>query len=239
MERKTKKQASTEFQGVSGLTKIREIDIDELCFDDRNANRGTELGKELIHNSISKNGVGRGVLVDRHLKLIAGNHAVKEMKAQGIDRVIVVPTDGKTLVVTQRVDIDKDSRAGHELALSDNRASEANLNFDPDLIRDLEAEFDLDLLDMGINLNEGGPYFPGDEEPDGAEAMETSYGEKDNSKYSGGEGIEEKGFEQSFFPLSIALTKAERLAFDAFKKSKKLHTDTEGFQFMFQLCKNG
>src|ERR1044072_106855 len=159
---KMKRETNNE-QPADTLTGIRRISIADLQFDDRNANQGTELGKELLQTSITKYGVGRGVLADKNLKLIAGNHAVKEMMEQGVEQVIVIPTDGKKLVVSQRIDIDKDSKAGHELALADNRVTQANLQFDMSVIRELEAEFDLELDDLGINLHEEGPYFPGSE----------------------------------------------------------------------------
>lgn len=212
-------------------SEIRRIKITDLQFDDRNANLGTDLGKELLHNSISKYGIGRGVLADKNLKLIAGNHAVQEMMDQGIEEVIVIPTDGKTLVVTQRVDIDKNSKAGNELALADNRVSQANLNFDMSVIRELDAEFDLDLTDIGINLNDEGPYFPDDRyrRPDGTEQMETSYGEK-RFPVAG----DSKEFIQHFFPLAITLSKAQRLEFDNWKRLKNVRTDTDAFTLMFK-----
>lgn len=215
----------------SGMSDIRKINIKDLLFDDRNANQGTGLGKELLQNSISKYGVGRGVLADKNLKLIAGNHAVKEMMEQGVEQVIVIPTDGKTLVVTQRVDIDKDSKEGHELALADNRVTQANLQFDMSVIRELDAEFDLDLADLGINMYEEGPYFPGAEQQEPQEQdMETSYGERSSADYHNGV----KEFEQNYFPLAITLTKAERLSFDSWKKENGVRTDTEAFSLMFK-----
>lgn len=215
---------------------IRRINIADLLFDDRNANQGTELGKELLQNSISKYGVGRGVLADKNLKLIAGNHAVKEMMEQGVEQVIVIPTDGKTLVVTQRIDIDKDSKAGHELALADNRVTQANLQFDMSVIRELDAEFDLDLGDLGINIHEAGASFPGsgygEEEDDGTDS---SY---EKGSHPAHQGPEEKEFTPSLFPLAVTLTKAERLAFDNWKKERGVRTDTEGFSLMFKKIKN-
>lgn len=219
---------------ASALGDIRRIKISDLQFDDKNANSGTDLGKELLQTSLTKYGVGRGVLADRNLKLIAGNHAVKEMMDQGIEEVIVIPTDGKTLVVTQRMDIDKNSKAGTELAIADNRVSQANLQFDMSVIRELNAEFDLDLTDLCINLHEDGPYFPetGYRLPDGTEQMETSYGEK-NISYTNGQ----KEYVQSSFPLAITLTKAERIEFDNWKKAQNVRTDTDGFLLMFKTIK--
>lgn len=215
------------------LPGIRRINIADLQFDDRNANQGTELGKELLQTSIAKYGIGRGVLADKNLKLIAGNHAVKEMMEQGVEQVIVIPTDGKTLVVTQRVDIDKDSKEGHGLALADNRVTQANLQFDMSVIRELDAEFDLDLEDIGINIHEEGPYFPGYQPVDSSDQMETSYGERTHTDYSN----EVKEFEQTYFPLAVTLTKAERIAFDQWKREEGARTDTEGFALLFKMVK--
>ena len=206
---------------------IKELDISELSLDDRNANLGTELGKKLLRTSIHKYGAGRGVLVDKNLKLIAGNHAVQEMKEQGIERVIVVPTDGKTLVVTQRTDIDKDSKVGHELALADNRTNQANLNFDLEVIQELNAEFDLDLDDLSIDFNDGAPSFSDEYE-------EEYYGEGDNSKSTGGETIDES--EPTLFAVAVSLTRDQRKAFDFLKRQKKMRTDTDAFLFMLKMC---
>lgn len=218
-------QAGKEFEADLPVHPIRKIKIDELQLDDRNANKGTEKGKEIISNSIELYGIGRGVLADKNLKLIAGNHAVKEMKERGIENVIVVPTDGKTLVVTQRTDIDKDSKEGHGLAIADNRASEANLNFDVDVIRELDAEFDLDLDLLGIDLG-GGPFFPpvddedDEEERDASEVMETDAGTSASNSVN-------------LFPVAIMITKAEKLAFDNWKKKNSCKDDTEGFRLLF------
>lgn len=226
-----KKPGDAKTQAIEGIRKIK---IADLRFDDRNANQGTELGKELLQTSISKYGVGRGVLADKNLKLIAGNHAVKEMMEQGVENVIVIPTDGKTLVVTQRIDIDKDSKEGHGLALADNRVTQANLQFDMEVIRELEAEFDLELDELGINIQEEGPYFPGHQPIEGSDQMETSYGEKSSTGYSS----ETKEFEQTYFPVAVTLTKAERLAFDKWKKENEARTDTEAFCLLFKKANN-
>lgn len=229
-----KKQDGKAFEPSELIPDIKRININDLIFDDRNANQGTGLGKEVIQTSISKYGIGRGVLVDKDFKLIAGNHAAAEIKEQGYEDVIVVPTKGKTLVITQRLDVEKDSKIGHGLAIADNRSTQANLNFDVDLIKDLDAEFDLDLADLAININEDGPFFPGsDEQSDASDQMETSYGEKDNSVYQQSEGIQ-----QNLFPVMAALSKAERLKFDGYKKANNLRTDTETIiQMMNILCR--
>lgn len=218
MRRKTKNQAGKEFQAESSLTEIRRINIEDLSLDDRNANQGTALGKKLLHGSIERYGVGRGVLVDKDLKIIAGNHAVKEMKAQGIENVIIVPT--------QRTDVDKDSKIGHELAIADNRVNQVNLSFDVDLIRELKSEFDLDLIDLDVDISESENDTDGYSDKD-------DYTDNDNSKGGGGESIDESS-DQEFYPVTVTLTKFERFDFDRWKKVNNVTTDTEAFHLMFK-----
>ncbi len=196
----------------------KKVQITDLKIDDRNANKGTDQGKDLLAVSLQKYGAGRSVLIDKDGKVIAGNHTVKEAYRQGITDVIVVETDGSQLVAVKRTDIKKDSKEGHELALADNRVSQANLNFDIDLIRDLNAEFDLDLGEIGFDMADGGPNFS-EAEPDAMESMETSGGYE-----SAGTGT---GNSQNVFPFMASLTKAQRLDIDKVKKELGLKSDTD------------
>ena len=244
----SKKAKIADDENVYPVEGVRKINISDLQFDDRNANQGTELGKELLQSSIAKYGVGRGVLADKNLKLIAGNHAVKEMIEQGIEQVLVIPTDGKTLVVTQRIDIEKDSKAGHELAIADNRVTQANLQFDTEVIRELDAEFDLDMQDLGIDIYEEDTSYQGyihkvveDENDDGEEEEEDEEEQEEKADIShetknhlGDRAPEENTFSPSLFPLAITLTKAEKIAFDKWKKEAKVRTDTQAFCLLFK-----
>lgn len=135
--------------------------IDKLKFDKRNANKGTQIGGSLLEKSISKNGLGRSVLVDKDFNLIAGNKTTETAGALGLDNCIVVDTDGTKLVVVRRTDVAIDSKKGRELAISDNQVSKMNLDFDIDVIQDLAVDFDIDVNEWGlgdfdsININMG------------------------------------------------------------------------------------
>lgn len=129
---------------------VRREKIDSLRPDSRNANRGTEYGGHLLEKSLRELGMGRSVLADRHGNLIAGNKTTEAAAALGFEDVIVVPTDGKTLVVVQRTDLDLDSAAGRALAIADNKVGQVNLDFDADVLADLATEFDIDLRDWGF-----------------------------------------------------------------------------------------
>jgi len=87
------------------------------------------------------------VLADRQGRLIGGNKTLEAIEALGDDvQVVVVPSTGDTLVVTQRVDLDLDSEDGvaRELAFADNRVAELNLAWDAQQIAEgMDAGLDL------------------------------------------------------------------------------------------------
>ena len=122
--------------------------LSDLIFDNKNFNKGNEFGNSLIEKSIQKNGLGRGVLVDKNNRIIAGNKTVENAGSLGFDDIIIVETTWNQLVVTKRTDIDLDSKQGRELALSDNATSKANLTWNFD---NLNSAFkDLELKEWGV-----------------------------------------------------------------------------------------
>lgn len=127
--------------------KVKKINsIKDLEFDDLNANRGTVRGRGMIEDSLQRHGAGRSVLVDKKGKLIAGNKTAEVAGEIGLKDVIVVPTDGKKLVVVQRTDLDLDADPeARELGVLDNRTSEVSLHWDAQNLRLLEQQ--------GVNMS--------------------------------------------------------------------------------------
>ena len=106
----------------------------DLIHDDKNFNKGSEVGAELIKKSFSKFGAGRSILLDKNNRIIAGN---KSVEFSGIDDVQIIESDGTKLIAVKRTDIDLDTPLGREMALADNASAKANIVFDAELI---EAE---------------------------------------------------------------------------------------------------
>ena len=114
--------------------------VTDLVLDDKNANRGTTRGRGALAESIHRFGAGRSVLADRRGCVIAGNKTVEQAKALNLP-IRVIATDGKELVVVQRRDLDlqTDPKA-RELALADNRVAELDLEWDPEVLKELRAQ---------------------------------------------------------------------------------------------------
>ena len=118
--------------------------ITEFTQDPQNANKGTERGKEMLDTSISKLGAGRSIVVDKHGTIIAGNKTAQSAIANGLSDALVVETTGDKLVVVKRNDLDlaTDAKA-KELAIADNRVGEISLEWDQEVLLELQDEIDL------------------------------------------------------------------------------------------------
>jgi len=141
---------------MPSAVKIRTIS--DLTPDSKNANKGTKRGREMLSASIEKYGVGRSILVDRAGRVIAGNKTLKAVAKNGT-KIRVVPTKGKELVVVQRTDLDLDSKEARELAVADNRVGELGLDWDADVLKDLDVDLsqffkDIELKGLGIEVAE-------------------------------------------------------------------------------------
>ena len=121
----------------------------EIVPDDKNANKGTKRGLELLEKSLEKFGAGRSILVDKNGRVIAGNKTIQAAIEKGFD-VQVVKSDGKRVIAVMREDIDLDTPEGRELAIADNRVAEMDLDWDGDVLRELSEE-GIDFSDFFFN----------------------------------------------------------------------------------------
>jgi len=121
----------------------------ELISDDKNFNKGSDIGAEMIRKSFEKFGAGRSILLDKNNRIIAGN---KSVEYSGIEDVLVIESDGSQLIAVKRTDIDLDSEQGREMALADNASAKANIVFDAELV---EAELGVAVCEeWGINASQ-------------------------------------------------------------------------------------
>nr|DAX20120.1 MAG TPA: ParB protein [Caudoviricetes sp.] len=141
------------------MSKIVETTIDKLHPDDKNFNKGTEYGEHLMEQSLRKFGLGRSILLDRNNQIIAGNKTTEKAGELGFEKVVIVETDGNTLVAVKRNDIDLDSAEGRELALADNATSEANLEWDYNTINQAVEEFGISTTSWGVKIDDLQPLY--------------------------------------------------------------------------------
>ncbi len=130
-------------------TKLYGADLTELVADNHNANRGTDKGRKMLADSVRDLGAGRSIVVDKNGIVIGGNKTRDAMIAAGMKDAVIVETDGKSLVVVKRTDLDMADLHGpaRRMAYADNRVAEIDLDWDPAVVMaDLDMGVDLDGL---------------------------------------------------------------------------------------------
>ena len=130
------------------------MNLDALKLDAHNANKGTRRGAQALDASLKDYGAGRSILLDRKGQVIAGNKTLEAAKRAGYKRVVVVPSDGKTLIAVQRDDLDLDSSKGRALAVADNRAGELGLNWDCGVLAEIAKQNDLSAFFNPVELRD-------------------------------------------------------------------------------------
>lgn len=121
-------------------TQVEVLSVEDLEFDDKNPNKGTDRGRDTVRNSIVENGFGRSILIDKNGRIIAGNKSTEAAIKSGLKTVKVIKTKGDEIIAVQRVDVDLDSPEGRRLAVGDNRAAELGIEWDPEVISSLTGE---------------------------------------------------------------------------------------------------
>lgn len=131
--------------------------LSDLKFDNQNINKGSEYGNSLLEKSLQEGGAGRSILIDKNGVIIAGNQTTQKASELGFEEVIIVPTDGKTLVAVQRMDIDINSPEGAKLKILDNTVSKHNYVEDAQVMEIVCEEYDLDPKSLGLSTLELAP----------------------------------------------------------------------------------
>ena len=116
------------------MPRVRIIPIAQLILDEKNANKGTERGRELLGKSLRTYGAGRSLVVDRNNRVIAGNKTLEAARSAGFESIAVIETDdiiAKCLMGRLHLKEDKKAR---ELAIVHNRVGEVDLEWNPEAL---------------------------------------------------------------------------------------------------------
>ena len=126
--------------------------IDALHYDAHNFNAHTDQGRTLLKKSVTENGFGRSIVVDRDNNIIAGNGIVEAAKSLNKKNIRIIDTTGDELVVVRRTDLDIDSEEGRRLALADNATSAVNLAWDYDELEKARETWNVKPEDWGVKI---------------------------------------------------------------------------------------
>ena len=96
--------------------------LEALTQDPKNARRRTQRSTGMLERSLQEFGAARSLVIDENGVILAGNGTAEAAAAVGIEKVLVVPCDGRTLVAVQRTDLSPAQKA--EYGVADNRSSD-------------------------------------------------------------------------------------------------------------------
>lgn len=131
---------------------VKEIPVEDIMADDKNFNKGSDQGKELMDRSFGKFGAGRSILLDKNNRNIAGNKSMETFVRSGGKRVLVIETDRDTLVAVKRPDIDLDTKEGREMALADNQTQNLNYVVDMEVLEAVVQEVKIEPAEWGVDM---------------------------------------------------------------------------------------
>lgn len=126
------------------------MDINDLRQQPQPMNKGCDYGMDMLMHAIKKHGLARSVVADKNNVVFVGDKVFKAAKQLGINKIHVVETNGDTLVVVKRTDIDSESVKGKDISLVDNLSSQENLEWDSDsVISATNTHFGFNPLEWG------------------------------------------------------------------------------------------
>jgi len=168
--------------------KTKRLKLKDLIPDTENPNAHTERGMALIAKSLETVGLGRSIVTDKHGNILAGNGVTEVAIEQGFDGAVEIETDGTTLVIVKRIDLDLTNDPEHRARMYtylDNQAARASINFLPaQVIAHMKAGVPLNevftaeemqaLVQQGVNEQAQDTEAP-DAQPDRADELQQKW----------------------------------------------------------------
>ena len=147
--------------------------ISDIQPDDKNFNKHTDFGMELLNKSIDEVGIIESITISNDNKTISGNARRETIEKKfGDVEPIIVETDGKRPVILKRTDINSNTEEFHRAAILANTVSKHNVNLDLEKIQEIAVEqFDMDIEELGVVVMPD-ELYDDDFEEDGGGTME-------------------------------------------------------------------
>lgn len=117
----------------------------------RNTNRHTESGMELLSKSVSKVGAIESISVTEEGTIISG-HARKETFDKLGMKPVAVTIQKDEYPVIVRNDIKDNTKQYYEAQILANTTAKKNIDIDTELIEEIAVEYDLDIEELGVEV---------------------------------------------------------------------------------------
>lgn len=130
----------------------KKVKLSNIIPDDRNNNKHTAYGMDLLEKSVNKVGIIESITVSNDDKIISGN-ARHEVIGKNFDKeALVIETDGTQPIIIKRTDIESDTKKFYEASILANTTAKKNIDFDIEVIENIATDFDIDIEDLGVDI---------------------------------------------------------------------------------------
>jgi hypothetical protein len=130
----------------------KKIKLSNLIPDDKNNNKHTAYGMDLLEKSVNKVGIIESITVSNDDKIISGNARHEIIGKNFTKEALVIETDGTQPIIIKRTDIESDTKQFYEASILANTTSKKNIDFDMEVIDSLAVEYDIDVVDLGVDI---------------------------------------------------------------------------------------
>ena len=130
----------------------KKIKLSNLSPDNRNNNKHTPYGMDLLEKSVNKVGIIESITVSNDDKIISGNARHEVIGKNFTKEALVIETDGTQPIIIKRTDIESDTKQFYEASILANTTSKKNIDFDIEVIESLGVEYDIDVVDLGVDI---------------------------------------------------------------------------------------
>ena len=132
----------------------KKIKLSSITPDDKNNNKHTAYGMDLLEKSVNKVGIIESITVSNDDKIISGNARHEVIGKNFTKEALVIETDGTQPIIIKRTDIESDTKQFYEASILANTTAKKNIDFDMEVIDILVEEFDIDVVDLGLDIIE-------------------------------------------------------------------------------------
>jgi len=130
----------------------KKIKLSSITPDDKNNNKHTAYGMDLLEKSVNKVGIIESITVSNDDKIISGNARHEVIGKNFTKEALVIETDGTQPIIIKRTDIESDTKEFYEASILANTTSKKNIDFDMEVIDSLAVEYDIDVVDLGVDI---------------------------------------------------------------------------------------
>ena len=130
----------------------KKIKLSSITPDDKNNNKHTAYGMDLLEKSVNKVGIIESITVSNDDKIISGNARHEVIGKNFTKEALVIETDGTQPIIIKRTDIESDTKQFYEASILANTTAKKNIDFDIEVIESLGVEYDIDVVDLGVDI---------------------------------------------------------------------------------------